>query len=586
MTPGLTLILKAPGCKKLLLLDTFLSGNNMGGVYWTDGLVAAPMLPSESGLQKSPSEGVIFWLDECEEVGSIPFDDPTPEEAEAGRTLERAKQLSEEDYLRAIEKPVWKTKKQECYVRIRYWREGNHALRRGEIEALPQKHLDNLDVLLDLLSENKPDQRMMKAEVLRELGRFAEAIKLLQYRFSKDSREAARQILALCRAQHRTVAKFQHSDVVLEPAVKLRINREKFAEGLERVLGLAKLADPKKVDPIFGHVLIRAEKGGLDLTTTCFDTFAHCHLPAEVSKEGIAALSAKFLSRIVRGMMAVDIDLEVDDFFAATIKGGSSLFHLEGRSAAEFPKIPELSEPRILRMEQKTLRELLCRTAYARSEDELRFNLSGVMLSLEEGRLAVVATDGHRLAIAENEMHIPEGCIREFIISQALTDQVLDLLKDEGEVTISFTFDQVLFHANDTELIGKRILEGYPKYKQLFPIEAKAVVLLQRTAFLGAIRRAALLARGSHEAVHLQFSKNSLVITDSKDGDDSKETLAIEYDGPDFWIRLNTQYLMDPLFLVEIDHMRLEFTDEDAPAVLRMGDRFRYAIMPMRAEAK
>jgi len=63
--------MKAPGCQKPVKFSTIASGNTFGAVYWTDGKREAPMLPDDPWLRKSPTEGVLFWSDECEEIGSI-----------------------------------------------------------------------------------------------------------------------------------------------------------------------------------------------------------------------------------------------------------------------------------------------------------------------------------------------------------------------------------------------------------------------------------------------------------------------------------------------------------------------------------
>lgn len=74
MRPGPTLIVKAPGCQSPVKVSTLASGNTFGAVFWTDGKCEAPMLPDHSRLRKHPTEGILFWADECEEISTIPFD--------------------------------------------------------------------------------------------------------------------------------------------------------------------------------------------------------------------------------------------------------------------------------------------------------------------------------------------------------------------------------------------------------------------------------------------------------------------------------------------------------------------------------
>ncbi len=52
---------------------------------------------------------------------------------------------------------------------------------------------------------------------------------------------------------------------------------------------------------------------------------------------------------------------------------------------------------------------MLKRTAYAISTDESRYVLNGVLLSFKENKLSLVATDGRRLALVEQDLEFPKG---------------------------------------------------------------------------------------------------------------------------------------------------------------------------------
>lgn len=206
MTPGPTLIMKAPGCQKPVKFSSIGSGNTFGATFWTDGKCEAPMLPDEPWLRKSPSEGILFWSDECEEIGQIDFFSVDPEMPE-WKDLEYAKEPSQRDYKAALHSGIANTPEKERYIRMRLWWRGNDPIRRGKKTHLSEEHLENLRRFEAILSEEDENQRLMKAEVLRQLSRFDDGLHLLEGDFSDDCRHAVLQIRDLASRADCVVAK-------------------------------------------------------------------------------------------------------------------------------------------------------------------------------------------------------------------------------------------------------------------------------------------------------------------------------------------------------------------------------------------
>ena len=207
MLPGPTLIVKAPGCHSPVKVSTLASGNTFGAVFWTDGKCDAPMLPDHSRLRKHPTEGILFWADECEEIGTIPFDGDR-QQAERWKDVPYDEEPTEQDLFSALESGIADTDDKIRYLRIRLWWTGNDPIRESETGTLTEQHLDNLSRLAMLLAENDPEQRLMKAEVFRELGHFEIAGERLVTDSPTELQVAAEFIGQLCHAQDARVARF------------------------------------------------------------------------------------------------------------------------------------------------------------------------------------------------------------------------------------------------------------------------------------------------------------------------------------------------------------------------------------------
>jgi DNA polymerase-3 subunit beta len=84
-------------------------------------------------------------------------------------------------------------------------------------------------------------------------------------------------------------------------------------------------------------------------------------------------------------------------------------------------------------------------------------------------------------------------------------------------------------------------------------------------------------------SVKLYFGKNKLDITaNSPEVGEAKETLAVNYKGPEMAIAFNPRYLIDPLNALPNDEVFMELIDELSPGVLKIAGPFLYVVMPMR----
>lgn len=177
MTPGPTIIRKCSACLKSIEQQTIGSGNTFGAVFWTDGKREAPMLPDQPWLVMCPHCHEPLWLDELEELGEI-----KSWGGKRGKFKDACayKKLSLDDYFMPIENGVGDPQK-ERYARLRCWWEGNDQRRTNTAEIpMSSKEAANLTALAHILDESKANDLVMKAEAMRELGRFDDAISLLE----------------------------------------------------------------------------------------------------------------------------------------------------------------------------------------------------------------------------------------------------------------------------------------------------------------------------------------------------------------------------------------------------------------------
>jgi DNA polymerase-3 subunit beta len=195
----------------------------------------------------------------------------------------------------------------------------------------------------------------------------------------------------------------------------------------------------------------------------------------------------------------------------------------------------------------------------------------------------MVATDGRRLAMVEQELEFPQSQEIDIIVPTKAVNELARLLNDKGDVIIRVTGSQVGFDLRDSLLISKLIDGNYPNYRQVIPGEAKERIALDREGFLKAISRVSLLASEKSNSVKFQFTQGQVeIIASSPDIGEARETIAINYKGANITIAFNPEFTMAPLRNLSADEVHLHLIDDISPGVLRSGQNFLYVLMPMR----
>ncbi len=372
--------------------------------------------------------------------------------------------------------------------------------------------------------------------------------------------------------------------------MKFKINRDHFANGLAQVLNVV---GSKSTMPILSNVLIEAEKDQISLTTTNLDLGIRCKIKAEVKETGAVTLPVKRLAGIVRELPNVDVTFDGSPNHQVKLTSGGSTFRIMGIGKDEFPPLPEFGEEKAYSLEQAELVTMLKSVAYAQSTDETRYILNGVYFNFKDGKLALVATDGRRLALVAKEMDVPAESAGAIILPAKTVGELTRLLDKGEKVKINFNDRRAAFQiATDKDTSGlidhvylySKVVEGnYPNYQQVIPKETHQRIKLERELFLQCVHRAALVCSEKANSVKIKLTSNLLEITaQSPDFGEAHESMAIGYSGPDLQVAFNPAFIMDPLRALAKDEVFFEVKDEVSPGVFKTLESFVCVIMPVR----
>ena len=373
--------------------------------------------------------------------------------------------------------------------------------------------------------------------------------------------------------------------------MELKIAVQELARALARSQGIV---EKKSTMPILSHVLLEARKGDvLQVSATDLDVSVSAEHKAEILKEGAVAVAAKQLYEIVRALPEATVTLKKASNNWLEVKSGAAEFRIVGLPAEEFPATPRFDKLQSVPVKPDDLLWMVDLTAFAASTDETRYNLNGVYFEPAQGLVRMVATDGHRLSLAEKALDGAFGLKKGVILPRKGLQELKKLIleaQDAGDVTppqLGFADNAAVFRRPGLTL-SMRLIEGvFPDYRQVIPRAAERTVKLGRLRFLETLRRISILSTDKAHAVRLELAPATLKVTSQNpDLGEAKEELPVEYEGQPMKIGFNARYLMDVLVALQADDVSFELIDDLSPGVVRpageVDQGFTAVVMPMR----
>jgi DNA polymerase III subunit beta len=369
--------------------------------------------------------------------------------------------------------------------------------------------------------------------------------------------------------------------------MKLTIDRNALMRALSHVQAVV---ERRNTIPILSNILLQAEGDRLMLTATDLDIEATDVAAAKVKKSGAITAPAQTLFDVVRKLPeGAEIALELGEG-RLSISAGRSKFALPTLPAADFQTMAKEAAPTKFEIEAAELRRLIDKTRFAISTEETRYYLNGIYLhhakSGSKNVLRAVATDGHRLALAETEAPKGSAGLKGVIVPRKAVAEVRRLLDDApASVTLEASDSKIVFHIGDAVLTSKLIDGSFPDYQRVIPKDNTRILTVDNKQFKDAVDRVATVSAERSRSVKLSLTsgKLTLAVSHSETGSGAEE-LEADYDAEPMEIGFNAKYLLDVAQQIESDETRIEFNDAASPArVLDAKDAgAQYVLMPLR----
>lgn len=340
--------------------------------------------------------------------------------------------------------------------------------------------------------------------------------------------------------------------------------------------------------PILSNVLIEVTEQAVCFLATDLEVQIKATAKLEDNhRPGSLTVGAKKLQDILRALPPdADTSFETKES-RLTVKAGKSRFLLQTLAATDFPRIAEAKDVATeFSLPQRDFRRVLELVQFAMAIQDIRYYLNGVLLSTDGNTLRVVATDGHRLSMAQHQL--PEAVAKiEAILPRKTVLELIKLL-DESDDPIHLTMhqNQVKFVFSGIEIISKIVEGKFPDYTKVIPSGYVNHVSLNRAGLQGALQRASILSNDKIRGVRLVFTKDSLsIICSNNEQEEAEENMPINYDKEALDIAFNIAYLLDVLEHLSTEVIQLSLGEANMSSALITqpgSEEFKYVVMPMR----
>jgi DNA polymerase-3 subunit beta len=361
---------------------------------------------------------------------------------------------------------------------------------------------------------------------------------------------------------------------------------------LVRELNLSQgVVERKTTIPILSNVLLEATGEHLLMTATDLELGICCSTPATVKQPGSGTIPAKRLLDYVRLLPEGEINIKFGDNQWASITCGRARTRIAGMSKESYPELPAMPQA-LTQVPVGLLASMIGKTIFSISNEESRFTLNGALLQLRDGKITMVATDGHRLSMVEaaNPLGAPDVQYKALLPRKAMAE----LLRMSGEcedktAPVSFAGEEnhLFFQLGDRLLLSRKLTGSFPEYERVLPRGHVHAVEFERDEVRGSIERVLQFSDERSRAVKVRFSEGEATIYSISESGESAETFSAQFGGPTTEIGFNGQYLLDFLRAVAEPKVAFHFKDAQSAGELRPAGegidyQYRYVVMPMR----
>lgn len=357
------------------------------------------------------------------------------------------------------------------------------------------------------------------------------------------------------------------------------------AELSQACQNVQRAASTKTAIPAIEGILMVAKDGVLTLTGYDLEMGITTSIPARTEVEGELVLNAHMFSETLRKLPDANVEIFSDERHIASISCGDFESTLIGISAEEYPDLPSVSGGYPISIEQKILKDMVRKTIFSAAVKDSKIVHTGIKFEIEENHIRLIAVDGVRLAIRNENINY-SGEPLSFVVPAKTLSEVVKLMDDDDAVvTLGVGKRHIIFEVGGYNIIS-RLLDGeFLNYKAAIPSSTKTVIHVNTRSFIESIDRTSLIITEKIKSpVKCVFDENMIKMSSITSLGTANDRIAAQIDGETCTIGFNNKYMLDALRVCDSDEVRIMLNGAVAPILIvpNEGDEFIFLILPVR----
>ncbi len=326
------------------------------------------------------------------------------------------------------------------------------------------------------------------------------------------------------------------------------------------------IVEKKSTIPVLSNILIESVgENTIRIVGTDLDVTIRCEANADIKQSGAMCIQARKLFDIVRLLENGDVHFTKEENDWVKMTCGKSKFRLAGVSKDNFPEVPSFkSAP--MKLSAEIFNHFIQHTAFAITNEQSRFTLSGAKFIVSDGMAKMITTDGHRLAYIDRNLgdNAPAETMDALIPKKALMELVKISRDVKSDVSFGEDPNHIYFEVDGRLLITRKLSGNFPNYEMVIPKDNDKVATFDLEEMKSAIRRVALMADERTRSVKLTIRSGEIEIgAQSSEEGEANESVSAEYDGEEVQVGFNSQYLQEFLNIISAKEAEATETEQE-----------------------
>lgn len=326
--------------------------------------------------------------------------------------------------------------------------------------------------------------------------------------------------------------------------MEFTIKQSVLKEELSYIQGVV---ERKSTIPVLSNILIESlGEGSIRIVGTDLDVTIRCDAEADIKTPGAMCVQARKLFDIVRTLDGGDVHFKKEDNEWVRMTTGRAKFRLAGVNREQYPEIP-IFKSAPLKLSADVFNYFIQNTAFAITNEQSRFTLSGAKFMISDGVAKMVTTDGHRLAYIERAIDDNEAKLDTLVPKKALLELVKLSRGVDGDVQFGEDQNHIYFETEGRLLITRKLTGSFPNYEMVMPKDNDKHVTFDLGEMRSAVRRISLMADERQRSIRVTLREGEVELTaqSSEEGEGSEVVPADGYAGEEITLGFNWQYLQE-----------------------------------------